>query len=58
MPFGWGLAQYATPEQRFGEDFCSRVYVREPAESAERIRKHLEKLLPQASAAQIKRFLG
>ena len=43
-PFGWGLAQYATPEQRFGADFCSRVYAREPAESAERIRAHLEKL--------------
>ena len=57
-PFGWGLAQYATPEQRFGADFCSRVYLREPAESAARIRAHLKKLLPQASEAQLARFLG
>lgn len=57
-PFGWGLAQYATPEQRFGEDFTARVYAREPAESAEKIRAHLQKLLPQASDAQIARFLG
>ena len=57
-PFGWGLAQYATPEQRFGADFTARVYTREPSESAARIRAHLTKLLPQATPAQIARFLG
>ena len=57
-PFGWGLAKYATPEQRFGAEFTARVYTREPAESAERIRAHLKKLLPQASDAQLARFLG
>ena len=57
-PFGWGLAQYATPEQHFGADFTDRVYVREPEESAARIRAHLTKLLPQATSAQIERFLG
>ena len=57
-PFGWGLAQYATPEQRFGTDFTARVYAREPAESAERILAHLRGLLPQASEAQLARFLG
>ncbi len=57
-PFGWGLAQYATPEQHFGADFTARVYEREPEASRERIRAHLEKLLTQASAAQIARLLG
>ena len=57
-PFGWGLAQYATPEQHFGADFTARVYAREPEASRARIRAHLEKLLPQASAAQIARLLG
>ena len=57
-PFGWGLAQYATPEQHFGADFTSRVYAREPEDSAERIRAHLTKLLPQATPAQLARFLG
>ena len=57
-PFGWGLAQYATPEQHFGADFTARVYAREPEASRERIRAHLEKLLPQASAAQIARLVG
>lgn len=57
-PYGWGLAQYATPEQFFGEDFSARVYLREPEESRERLRAHLAKLLPQADAAQIARFVG
>ena len=57
-PYGWGLAQYATPEQHFGEVFTAHVYAREPAESAELILAHLKKLLPQASAAQLARFLG
>lgn len=57
-PYGWGLAQYATPEQRFGEDFTARVYLREPAESRARIAAHLTKLLPQADTAQIARFVG
>lgn len=57
-PFGWGLAQYATPEQHFGADFTDRVYAREPEESAARIREHLTRLLPQATDAQIARFLG
>ena len=57
-PYGWGVARYATPENAFGPDFTERVYRCEPAESAEKICAHLAKLLPQASARQIERFLG
>lgn len=57
-PYGWGVARYATPENAFGQDFTERVYRSAPAESRERIRAHLAQLLPQASQAQIERFLG
>ena len=57
-PYGWGLAQYATPEQHFGAFFSTQVYAREPAESAERLRRHLQKILPQATEAQIARLIG
>ena len=57
-PFGWGLAQYATPEHFFGEAFTQRVYEREPEESRERLAEHLTRLLPQATKAQIKRLIG
>lgn len=57
-PYGWGLAEYATPEQFFAERFTDRVYEREPEESRERLTAHLTKLLPQATPAQIKRLVG
>ena len=57
-PYGWGLARYATPEHFFGAAFTEKVYEREPEESRERLQAHLTKLLPQATAAQIKRLIG
>lgn len=57
-PYGWGIARYATPESHFGEDFTGRVYSRTPEESARRILDHLEKLLPQATPAQLRAILG
>ena len=56
-PYGWGVAEYSTPEREFGEAFTSRVYVREPAESAERLLAHLRSLLPGAGEREIRRFL-
>lgn len=57
-PYGWGLAEYATPEALFGADFTGKVYARAPEESGLRVAAHLEKLLPQASPAQVQRLLG
>lgn len=57
-PYGWGIARYATPESHFGEDFTGRVYSRTPEESARRILDHLERLLPQATPAQLRALLG
>lgn len=57
-PYGWGLAQYATPEQYFGADFHHHVYDRTPSESRERICQHFRALLPQASEKQLKTMIG
>ena len=56
--YGWGVARYTTPENAFGPDFIERVYQCEPAESRARMEAHLKKLLPQADAKQLARFLG
>lgn len=57
-PYGWGLARYTTPEAFFGEEFSSRVYIREPEESYALLYERLKKLLPQATEAQLAEFLG
>ena len=55
--YGWGVAQYSTPEKFLGDDFAQNVYKRTPQESYERIFEHLQKLLPYASDEQIKHLL-
>lgn len=57
-PYGWGIARYATPESHFGADFTDKVYACTPEQSARRILDHLEKLLPQATPAQLRALLG
>ena len=34
-PYGWGVAEYATPEELFGYDLITSAYQREPQESKE-----------------------
>lgn len=55
---GWGVAAYATPEQRFGERFTGVVYRRAPEESRARLLAQLRALLPGADEAKLARFLG
>lgn len=57
QPYGWGVAEYSTPEQFMGEDFTKKVYRREPQESYELIYEHLKKILPNAADGQIKKIL-
>ena len=40
-PYGWGVAEYATPEELFGYDFITSSYQRDPQESKERMMQHL-----------------
>lgn len=55
--YGWGVAEYTTPERLFGADFCREAYRREPAESHARILAHLRGLLPEASEDALRRLL-
>lgn len=57
FPYGWGVAEYTTPEKLFGERFTDAVYHREPEESRARLLEHLRKLLPDAEDAALDRFL-
>ena len=57
QPYGWGVAEYSTPEKFIGEQFTENVYKREPQESYEVIFEHLQRLLPKASDEQIKKLL-
>lgn len=56
-PYGWGVAQYSTPEQLYGYDRVTAAYKRESAESKERILRYLSHLLPQATEKQLLRLL-
>ena len=55
--YGWGVAEYSTPEKFMGDKFTDMVYQREPEESYRLILEHLKKMLPQASEEQIKKIL-
>ena len=56
-PYGWGVAEYSTPERWMGEAFTARVYERAPEESRERLLAHLRTLLPEAGERALARFL-
>ena len=57
--YGWGVAEYATPEWFFGEtEFRKATYGREPEESFERIFTHLHGLFPEASDLDLKKVIG
>lgn len=55
--YGWGVAEYSTPEKFMGKRFTGRVYRRSPEESFERIRQHLHKILPEADDRAIRKLL-
>ena len=55
--YGWGVAEYTTPERFMGKKFVDAVYRRTPEESYARIVKHFKKILPEAEEAQIIRIL-
>lgn len=56
--YGWGVAEYSTPEKYFGEDFTEKAYARSPEESHERLIAHLRALLPDADEKSIKKILS
>lgn len=56
-PYGWGVAEYSTPERFMGQAFVDRVYQRAPEESCERLLTHLHELLPETEENVIRRLL-
>lgn len=57
QPYGWGAAEYSTPEKLFGENFTAKVYSRSPGESGEIVAARLRALLPDADEKRIQKFL-
>ncbi len=55
--YGWGVAEYSTPEILFGAEFSDNVYKREPEESYETVFSQLRKILPDADETLIKKIL-
>lgn len=55
--YGWGVAEYSTPEKLFGAEFTDLVYQRSPEESYKRVFEYLRKLLPRAEETAIKKLL-
>ena len=55
--YGWGVAEYSTPEKVMGDSFSDNVYRREPQESYRRVFEHLKKILPDADDKQIEMLL-
>ena len=57
-PYGWGSAEYSTPEKLMGREFTDRVYSCEPEESRRRLTEHLCRLLPWAEEKAVQKFLN
>ena len=55
--YGWGVAQYTTPETQFGYDFVTSAYRKDPAESKADILAHLKNILPDADEAQLLKLM-
>ena len=56
-PYGWGVAEYSTPEVLFGYDFITSAYGEYPQKSREHILKHLQSLLPAATEKQLEKII-
>lgn len=56
-PYGWGVAQYTTPEKLIGYDYITSAYKTAPEESKQKIIAHLLLLLPQATENEISKII-
>ena len=57
QPYGWGVAQYTTPEAQFGYDFVTSAYRKDPAESRADILAHLKSILPDSDETQLLKLM-
>lgn len=56
-PYGWGVAEYSTPEKMWSMGFRDEAYSVEPEESYELLVEHFRNILPEISDEKIRRFL-
>ena len=57
-PYGWGVAQYSTPEAIVGYKVVSSAYKRKPQESLQKIIQHLSCVLPDVPQSQIEKLIS
>ena len=58
VPYGWGVAEYSTPEQYFGEPFAEKAYSCTPEDSYAYLFDFLREKLPEADEKHIRAILG
>lgn len=56
-PYGWGIAQYTTPEHFFGYDFIAPAYSTDPAVSGQKMIDRVKEVLPDAKEQKIVKLL-
>lgn len=56
-PYGWGIAEYTTPEAQLGPDFVTSAYRRKPEGSRERILAHLRGILPEVPEKRLLKLI-
>ncbi len=56
-PYGWGVAEYTTPEAQFGYEFVASSYRRKPEGSRERILAHLRTVLPEVPEKRLLKLI-
>jgi hypothetical protein len=57
-PYGWGVAEYTTPEVLLGYDLVRSAYKRKPRDSKEILLTHLKTVLPEAAEKEIIKIIG
>lgn len=55
--YGWGVAEYSTPERFMGSDFTQKVYDVTPEESRRKVLAHLRGLMPEVGREAWEKFL-
>ena len=55
--YGWGIAEYTTPEKFYGKKFIDKVYKRTPEESYKKVFKQFKKILPGVEDEWIEKML-
>jgi len=55
--YGWGVAEYSTPEKFFGKNFTNHVYKKTPEESYDELLTHFKKILPGVDTDKIGKLL-